>query len=79
MEVTKIQLRKIATEDGYVEKADFIKYAQDMKLLDFTGRKVDPSLLLGDMKTKKDKDPNIKVGYIALSMGVVYILFFFTE
>ena len=43
-----------------------------MKLLDFTGRKVDPSLLLGDMKTKKDKDPNIKVGYIALSMGVVY-------
>ena len=32
-----------------------------MKLLDFTGRKVDPSLLLGDMKTKKEKDPNIKV------------------
>ena len=24
------------------------------------------------MKTKKDKDPNIKVGFIALSMGVVY-------
>ena len=45
-----------------------------MKLLDFTGRKVDPSLLLGDMKTKKDKDPNIKVGYIAFSMGVLYIL-----
>ena len=25
LEITKIQLRKIATEDGYVEKADFIK------------------------------------------------------
>ena len=32
-----------------------------MKLLDFTGRKVDPSLMLGEMKTKKERDPNIKV------------------
>ena len=35
---------------------------QDMKLLDFTGRKVDPSLLMGSMKeSKKEQDPNIKV------------------
>ena len=27
LEVTKIQLRKIATEDGFIEKADFIKVA----------------------------------------------------
>ena len=39
----------------------FPQYAQDMKLLDFTGRKVDPSLMLGDMKAKKERDPNIKV------------------
>ena len=33
-----------------------------MKLLDFTGRKVDPSLLMGSMKeSKKEQDPNIKV------------------
>ena len=42
-----------------------------MKLLDFTGRKVDPSLLLGDMKTKKEKDPNIKV---SISSGQKQIL-----
>ena len=39
-----------------------------MKLLDFTGRKVDPSLLLGDMKTKKEKDPNIKVGRFLIEL-----------
>ena len=33
-----------------------------MKLLDFTGRKVDPSLLMGSMKeSKKEQDANIKV------------------
>ena len=37
-----------------------------MKLLDFTGRKVDPSLMLGDMKAKKERDPNIKVEKILM-------------
>ena len=32
-----------------------------MKLLDFTGRKVDPSLIMGTSKDKKEQDPNIKV------------------
>ena len=70
---------KLTNEDGYVEKADFIKCCQvmdirkyfntlpttfclkDMKLLDFTGRKVDPSLMMGFKETKKDEDPNVKV------------------
>ena len=34
---------------------------KDMKLLDFTGRKVDPSLLMGFKENKKEEDPNIKV------------------
>ena len=34
---------------------------QDMKLLDFTGRKVDPSLMMGFKENKKDEDPTIKV------------------
>ena len=34
---------------------------KDMKLLDFTGRKVDPSLIMGTSKDKKEQDPNIKV------------------
>ena len=42
-----------------------------MKLLDFTGRKVDPSLLLGDMKTKKEKDPNIKVRRFPTEKNVI--------
>ena len=32
-----------------------------MKLLDFTGRKVDPSLMMGFKENKKDEDPSIKV------------------
>ena len=32
-----------------------------MKLLDFTGRKVDPSLMMGFKDNKKEQDPNIKV------------------
>ena len=35
-----------------------------MKLLDFTGRKVDPSLMMGFKENKKDEDPSIKVGFI---------------
>ena len=48
---------------SYLSRSDLSRwqYAQDMKLLDFTGRKVDPSLMLGEMKTKKERDPNIKV------------------
>ena len=37
---------------------------QDMKLLDFTGRKVDPSLMMGFKETKKDEDPNVKVNIV---------------
>ena len=33
-------------------------------LLDFTGRKVDPSLMMGFKENKKDEDPSIKVGFI---------------
>ena len=32
-----------------------------MKLLDFTGRKVDPSIMMGFKEEKKEKDPNVKV------------------
>ena len=32
-----------------------------MKLLDFTGRKVDPSLMMGFKEEKGEKDPNVKV------------------
>lgn len=38
-----------------------------MKLLDFTGRKVDPSLMMGFKDNKKEQDPNIKVRYSAQS------------
>ena len=35
-----------------------------MKLLDFTGRKEDPSLMMGFKENKKDEDPSIKVAFI---------------
>ena len=38
-----------------------------MKLLDFTGRKVDPSLMMGFKENKKDEDPSIKVLIFSLS------------
>ena len=41
----------------------FPSLPQDMKLLDFTGRKVDPSLMMGFKENKKDEDPSIKVVY----------------
>ena len=40
-----------------------------MKLLDFTGRKVDPSLIMGTSKDKKEQDPNIKVEHLGHVQG----------
>lgn len=61
LELSKTQVNKISNSEGFIEKADFIKCAQDMKLLDFTGRKVDPSLMMGFKDNKKEQDPNIKI------------------
>ena len=47
---------------------------QDMKLLDFTGRKVDPSLMMGFKENKKDEDPTIKVSNYFLILGILRLM-----
>ena len=44
-----------------------------MKLLDFTGRKVDPSLMMGFKDNKKEQDPNVKVSvFNRLKLYIVF-------
>ena len=52
-------MEKIVNEDGFVQKADFIKFAQDTKLLDFTARKAGAKVDMGPRK--KEENPNEKV------------------
>ena len=60
---------KITNEAGYIEKADFIKFAQDTKLLDFTARKTGAKIDMGPRK--KEENPNEKVKTLILSQNKI--------
>ena len=59
MEFQHSLAEKIKKEDGYVDKADFIKFCQDTKLLDFTTRKSGAKVDMGPKK--KEENPDEKV------------------
>ena len=51
-----------------MEKADFIKFCQDTKLLDFTARKCVAKVDMGPRK--KEENPNEKVGKCGLRISM---------
>ena len=54
----KSSAKRITNPAGFIQKADFIKFCQDEKLLDFTGRKIDLEI---PGHKKSNENPNEKV------------------